>query len=92
MIPVQVVSENGASSGLTCKALWKVKDSTGFTYEALKIEETGNGPYMIQEHSTRNRDNFYSGERIARADDKYYLNWDSDYADRTWRNGEGFDF
>lgn len=95
LIPVQMIKrDNTAASGtgLDCEAVWTVTDDTGFSYEAMKIDEDDNGPYILEKHATRNRDNFYSGERIPRADDKYYLNWNSDWSDRTWRNGEGFDF
>ena len=95
VIPVKMVertSTSASGTGLDCEAKWTITDETGFSYVAMKIDENDNGPYILEKHSTRIRDNFYRGERITRADDKYYLNWDSDYADRTWRNGEGFDY
>lgn len=93
VIPVKTTSGTSrATTALTCKALFKVTDESGYSYEMLKIEESQNGPILRGSSDSKYRDNYYSGERITNADDKYYLNWNSDWSDRTWRNGLGYDF
>lgn len=97
VIPVKVASSGTSSTGLNCEALFTVTDENGYAFEALKIDEQQNGPFILSKDADdpnrlKYRDNFYSGERIEDADDKFYLNWNTDYSDRTWRNGEGGDF
>lgn len=79
----------------SCTALWTIKRDE-YEFNALKIAETGNGPWLhtSKTDSNKYRDNFYDGQRLTNnnEDDKFYLNYNSDWADRTWRNGEGFDF
>lgn len=93
VIPVKTTSGSvKATTALKCKALFQVTDSTGFTYNMLQIEEAKNGPILRSSSDSKYRDNFYNGQRVTNADDKYYLNWHSDWSDRTWRNGLGYDF
>lgn len=91
LVPIKTKA-SGDNGALNCDAVWTATDDVGYSYKMLEVtSEEDNGPYHYASDDDKYRDNYYSGSR-SNTDDKYYLNYNLEEADLTWKNGENSDF